>query len=96
LLAAIALRGQVNIHDALENATPLLIGGICGGSLAITAQTYAQRRLTAAQTGVILTLEPVVGSLVAFAWLAERPPATIWFGGAIIIAGIALANRRKP
>lgn len=93
LLAAIALRGQVNLDGALDNALPLLIGGIVGGSFAITAQVYAQRRLTAGQTGVILTLEPIVGSLVAFAWLAERPAATIWLGGATIIAGIALASR---
>jgi drug/metabolite transporter (DMT)-like permease len=93
LCAAAAMRGHLNPEAAADNALPILVGGVFGGSLAVTAQAYAQRRITAAQTGVILTLEPLVGSLVAFAWLGERPAGAIWLGGATIIAGIVLAAR---
>jgi drug/metabolite transporter (DMT)-like permease len=95
LFAAIALQGNINPEGAVDAAVPLLIGGTLGASFAVTAQAYAQRRLNAGQTGVILTLEPVVGSLVALAWLGETPPVTIWLGGLIIIVGIVVASRRR-
>jgi drug/metabolite transporter (DMT)-like permease len=95
LCAAVALRGHVNLEGASDAALPLLIGGAIGGSFAVTAQAYAQRRISAAQTGVILTLEPVVGSLAAYLWLGERPASTIWLGGATIISGILVASTRS-
>jgi drug/metabolite transporter (DMT)-like permease len=68
------------------------LGIFCSG-LAYIAWYDALKRLTTAQTGVFLYIEPLVAVVVAFLVLSEaiRPASLI--GGAIIIFGVWLVNR---
>jgi drug/metabolite transporter (DMT)-like permease len=55
----------------------------------------ALRHLPATRVGVIAMLEPVVGALVAFAWLDETLGAEQLVGGAVVLAGILLAQTAR-
>jgi drug/metabolite transporter (DMT)-like permease len=55
----------------------------------------ALRHLPATRVGVIAMLEPVIGTLVAFAWLDERLGAEQLTGGAVVLAGIVLAQTAR-
>jgi drug/metabolite transporter (DMT)-like permease len=55
----------------------------------------ALRHLPATRVGVIAMLEPVIGTLVAFAWLDETLGAEQLIGGALVLAGIVLAQTAR-
>jgi drug/metabolite transporter (DMT)-like permease len=55
----------------------------------------ALRHLPATRVGVIAMLEPVIGTLVAFAWLDETLGAEQLVGGAVVLAGIVLAQTAR-
>ena len=55
----------------------------------------ALRHLPATRVGVIAMIEPVIGTLVAFAWLDERLGAEQLTGGAVVLAGIVLAQTAR-
>jgi drug/metabolite transporter (DMT)-like permease len=93
LLALIGSMGRVDPAGALKAAPALIVGGVLGGSLAITAQMIAQRSLPAGQTALIMALEPVVAILVAIVWLGERPLINTWLGAVIIVSGILVGIR---
>jgi drug/metabolite transporter (DMT)-like permease len=50
--------------------------------------TRAARMLSAASMGLIVLLEPVLGSLWAWLGTAERPAATTLAGGGVVIAAV--------
>ncbi len=53
------------------------------------------RHIPATRAAIAAMAEPVVASAVAFAWLDERLSATQLVGGAIVLAGIALAQSAR-
>ena len=53
------------------------------------------RHLPATRVGLVAMIEPVVATLVAFAWLDERLSAEQIVGGAIVLAGILLAQSAR-
>jgi len=55
----------------------------------------ALRHLAATRVGVIAMLEPVIGTLVAFAWLDGGLGAEQLTGGAVVLAGIVLAQTAR-
>jgi drug/metabolite transporter (DMT)-like permease len=55
----------------------------------------ALRHLPATRVGVIAMLEPVIGALVAFAWLDETLGAEQLAGGVVVLAGIVLAQTAR-
>jgi len=55
----------------------------------------ALRHLPATRVGIIAMLEPVVGAVVAFAWLDETLGGEQLVGGAIVLAGIVLAQTSR-
>lgn len=61
-------------------------------ALAYLVQTWAQRRLSAAQTAVILTAEPVFAALFGFVVAGDRLTATQLAGGALILAAVAIVE----
>ena len=69
------------------------LGIFCSG-LAYIAWYDALKVLTTAQTGVFLYIEPLVAVVVAFFILSEPIVPTSLFGGAIILFGVWLVNRR--
>ena len=69
------------------------LGVFCSG-LAYIAWYDALRALPAAQTGAFLYIEPLVAMVVAAFVLAETVTAATLVGGAVILLGVWLVNRR--
>ncbi len=68
--------------------------GIFGSGLAYIAYYDALQVLPASQLGVFLNIEPLVTTLLAAPFLGETITFIVLFGGAIIILGIYLVNRK--
>ena len=56
---------------------------------------WALRHLPATRVGIVAMLEPLVATLVAWAWLDERLNAVQLLGGTIVLAGIVLAQTAR-
>lgn len=56
------------------------------------AQTWAQARLSATRTAVMLTMEPVFAGLFAYLWADERLTVRGWAGAGLIVAGMLAAE----
>ena len=63
-------------------------------ALAFTTWAYALARSTAGRTGAMTYLVPPLAVLMGWAVLDEAPPAIALAGGALCLAGAALARRR--
>jgi drug/metabolite transporter (DMT)-like permease len=70
----------------------LLVTGIFASALAFLAQTWAQRRATAARTAVAFSMEPVWAAFFGFTLAGDRLGTTAWLGCAAIMAGIVAAE----
>ena len=55
----------------------------------------ALRHLPATTVGIIATFEPVAASVVAWVWLGESLDAAQLAGGAVVLAGIVLAQTSR-
>lgn len=55
----------------------------------------ALRHISATRVGVTAMFEPVAGALFAYAWLGESLTTTQLIGGAIVLAGILLAQTAR-
>jgi drug/metabolite transporter (DMT)-like permease len=53
------------------------------------------RHISATRASIVSTLEPVVATVVAWAWLGESFGATQLVGGAVVIAGILVAESAR-
>ena len=53
------------------------------------------RHITATKAGILAMVEPVVASLVAYAWLDETLSGTTLVGGAVVLCGIVLAQSSR-
>jgi drug/metabolite transporter (DMT)-like permease len=88
---AVAL-GQVELPRGWTVWGALLVTGIFASALGFLAQTWAQRRTSATRTALAFALEPVFAGIFGF-WLAgDRLGALGWGGGAVIMAGILVAE----
>lgn len=67
--------------------TTVLAGTVIPFLLSVGALSH----LPATRVGVLATLEPVVGALVAWAWLGETLSAWQILGGLAVLSGVALA-----
>jgi drug/metabolite transporter (DMT)-like permease len=56
---------------------------------------WALRHLPATRVGIVAMLEPLVATLVAWAWLGEELDPVQLSGGAVILAGIILAQTAR-
>jgi drug/metabolite transporter (DMT)-like permease len=59
---------------------------------AFWAMTVFQKRTTPTRAALIYTLEPVFGALMAVFYAGERLSAIAWAGGALIVAGMMIAE----
>jgi drug/metabolite transporter (DMT)-like permease len=81
----------------------LLVTGLLASAGAFYVQTFVQRRIPAARTAIILTMEPVFAALFGY-WLAGDRLSAVQLGGAALILSAlvvgeilpALAKRRAP
>src|SRR5436305_1877932 len=71
---------------------PLPAPAVCASALAYLAQTWAQRHASATQTALAFTLEPVWTAFFGFTLAGDRLGPTAWFGCAVIMAGIVIAE----
>jgi len=55
----------------------------------------SMRHITATRAGILAMVEPVIASLVAWAWLGERLNGATLVGGAIVLCGIVLAQTAR-
>ncbi len=77
--------------------------GLLASAGAFYVQTFVQRRIPAARTAIILTMEPVFAALFGY-WLAGDRLSAVQLGGAALILSAlvigeilpALAKRRAP
>jgi drug/metabolite transporter (DMT)-like permease len=51
------------------------------------------RRIGAARTGIVMTTEPVFSTALAFFWLGQGLEAPQLLGGALVLAGVVLAQK---
>jgi len=53
------------------------------------------RHITATRAGIVAMIEPVVASIVAYAWLGETLSGTTLIGGAVVLCAIVLAQTAR-
>ena len=63
-------------------------------ALAFTTWAYALARTSAGRLASTTYLVPAISILLGWAFLGETPAALAFLGGAICIAGVAVARRR--
>ncbi len=81
-------------HLDLKGWSAILVLGIFGSGLAYIAYYDALSALPASQLGVFLNIEPLVTTLLAAPLLGEPITLIVIFGGAVILFGIYLVNRK--
>ncbi len=72
----------------------ILMLGIFGSGLAYIAYNDALQALPASQLGVFLNIEPLVTTLLAAVMIGEAITLLTLVGGAVIILGVWLVNRK--
>ena len=55
----------------------------------------SMRHITATRAGIVAMIEPVVASIVAYAWLGETLSGTTLIGGTVVLCGIMLAQTAR-
>jgi drug/metabolite transporter (DMT)-like permease len=92
LLAIAGGRGELGVPHGWTVWGALLVTGIFASALGFLAQTWAQRRTSATRTALAFSLEPVWTAFFGFTLAGDRLGAVRWFGCAVIMAGIVLAE----
>lgn len=82
------------INLTTEGWSAILVLGIFGSGLAYIAWYDALQALPASQLGVFLNIEPLVTALLAALMIGEAITAISLIGGAVIILGVWLVNRK--
>ncbi|MGE5249990.1 MAG: DMT family transporter [Bacteroidota bacterium] len=72
----------------------ILVLGVFGSGLAYIAYYDALQALPASQLGAFLNIEPLVTTLMAAAMIGEAITSVTLLGGAVILLGVYLVNRR--
>jgi drug/metabolite transporter (DMT)-like permease len=90
----VSLQGNLSEHSA---PIWLLVGFIVviGTMVTFSLLTGALRHISATRASIVATLEPVIATVVAWIWLGETFGATQLIGGAIVLAGIFLAQSAR-
>ena len=70
----------------------LLITGVLATAVAFTVQSWAQQRLSATQTALILALEPVFAFLTSYLFYGERLSIRASLGASLILCGIGVTE----
>ncbi len=91
---SVSLLGNLDHRTAplwLLVAFVVLVGTMATFALVVSAL----RHLSATRVGIVAMLEPVAAAAVAWAWLGEMLGTAQLIGGAIVLAGIALAQTAR-
>jgi drug/metabolite transporter (DMT)-like permease len=68
---------------------------VIGTMVTFSLLTGSLRHISATRASIVATLEPVVATVVAWAWLDETFGATQLVGGLVVIAGILVAQSAR-
>jgi drug/metabolite transporter (DMT)-like permease len=68
---------------------------VLGSIVPFTLFVGALRHLSATRVGIAAMLEPVVATIVAWAWLEESLSASQLAGAAVVLVGILLAQTSR-
>jgi drug/metabolite transporter (DMT)-like permease len=90
----VSLLGRLADHSAPVWSL-LLFVVVVGTMVTFLLVTAALRHISATRVAIIAMLEPVAAALVAYAWLGESFGAQQLAGGAIVLAGIVLAQTAR-
>lgn len=90
--AAFAFDGGVVGFDRPQTWWPLMYLAVLATAGAVLLQVYLQRFAAPARVGLLLSLEPVFAALFAWMLLGETLPLQGWVGGALVLAGVVLAE----
>jgi drug/metabolite transporter (DMT)-like permease len=90
----VSLQGNLSEHSA---PVWLLVGFVVviGTMVTFTLLTGALRHIPATKASIVATLEPVIATVVAWAWLGESFGTAQLIGGAVVLAGIVLAQTAR-
>lgn len=90
----VSLQGNLSEHSA---PVWLLVGFIIviGTMVTFSLLTGALRHVSATRASIVATLEPVIATVIAWIWLQETFGATQLIGGAVVLAGIFLAQSAR-
>jgi len=72
----------------------VLLTGVLATAGAFLCQFYSQQTLSATETALVLTLEPALAAWISVAMGTEPFAGTLVAGGALIVAGMGLAQLR--
>jgi len=89
-----AAQGQLHVPDTPEQWGVILGMAVVATLIAVPALYGAVARLGAARASLLGTLEPLFTVALAFLILAEPLRPAVLIGGALILAGAVLAQRR--
>jgi drug/metabolite transporter (DMT)-like permease len=91
---SVSLLGNLDDHTAPTWLLMLFVV-VVGTMITFALINTALRHVSATRVGIAAMLEPVVASLVAWAWLGETFGAAQLVGGAIVLAAILLAQTAR-
>lgn len=77
-----------------RSVAALLYCGVLATALALLFQMRAQRDMSSGRAALLFCTEPVFASLASWLWLGERLAFSQWLGGALIVAGMMIAEPR--
>jgi drug/metabolite transporter (DMT)-like permease len=91
---SVSLQGRFDEHTA---PVWLLVGFVTVGGTMITFSllTGALRHISATRASIVATLEPVLATVLAWLWLEETFGGAQFLGGAVVLAGILLAQTAR-
>lgn len=91
---SIPLQGRFDAHTA---PLWLLVGFVVvvGTMITFSLLTGSLRHISATRASIVATLEPVLATVIAWLWLEETFGATQIVGGAVVLAGIFLAQTAR-
>jgi len=90
----VSLQGNLSEYTAPVWALVAFIV-LIGTMVTFTLLTGALRHISATKASIVASLEPVVATVIAWAWLGETLGTTQLIGGAIVIGGILLAQSAR-
>jgi drug/metabolite transporter (DMT)-like permease len=90
----VSLQGNLSEHSAPVWALVTFVV-VVGTMITFSLLTGALRHIPATRASIVATLEPVVATVVAWLWLGESFGTAQLVGGAVVLAGIVLAQTAR-